>query len=139
MSKIRTEQIILAEKAYKKKHKEKIKEQMKEWRAKNKESITEYNKEWKTKQPNYHTNRHLQLSYGISLDEYNNLLKTQDYKCLGCGVHSNDALRGKLFVDHCHNTNKVRGLLCQKCNTALGMVDDNIDTLTSLIHYLNRE
>ena len=136
MSKIRTPAIVESEKAYKKKHKAKIKEQMKLWREQNKESILEYNKEWKSKKPDYHVNRHLQLNYGLSLEDYNLLLKSQNEVCKGCGVFYKDALRGKLFVDHCHTTGKIRGLLCQKCNTALGMINDNTNTLISLINYL---
>ena len=41
-----------------------------------------------------------------------------------------------LSLDHCHETNKFRGWLCGKCNKALGMVQDNIDTLGKMIEYL---
>jgi len=41
-------------------------------------------------------------------------------------------------IDHCHSTNKVRGVLCNNCNTALGLVGDNISTLTNAVKYLQK-
>jgi hypothetical protein len=44
----------------------------------------------------------------------------------------------KKCIDHCHSTNKVRGVLCNNCNTALGLVGDNISTLEEMIKYLQK-
>lgn len=44
----------------------------------------------------------------------------------------------KMAVDHCHSTGAVRGLLCGKCNTALGLVDHDVEKLQALIDYLRR-
>ena len=54
-------------------------------------------------------------------------------ECQGC--HRTDR---KLCIDHDHGTNKPRGLLCHNCNTALGLVGDNISTLANLINYLDK-
>jgi|DEB0MinimDraft_4_1074332.scaffolds.fasta_scaffold82317_1 hypothetical protein len=51
-------------------------------------------------------------------------------KCATCGSTN------RLCIDHDHKTNKPRGLLCHNCNTALGLVGDNLETLTNLIEYL---
>jgi hypothetical protein len=75
--------------------------------------------------------------YGIDLDTYNDMRKTQLFSCLICTTHEQDLKRG-LFVDHCHETKKVRGLLCQHCNTLLGMAKDNQLILQEAIHYLSR-
>ena len=67
------------------------------------------------------------------------MLAEQDNQCAICkttepgGRHTTDYF----VVDHCHSTNKVRGVLCNNCNTALGLVGDNIDTLHKMIAYLN--
>lgn len=66
----------------------------------------------------------LMSAYGITIAEYNALMKSQKHRCLICRIHKDELTRG-LVVDHCHDTGKVRGLLCQRCNTAIGMIDDS--------------
>lgn len=72
----------------------------------------------------------------MSETEYKNLFIKQDNKCAICGRPFNDKLRG--FVDHDHTSNVVRGLLCTKCNTMLGMANDDIDILYNAIEYLKK-
>ncbi|QCW23048.1 hypothetical protein [Synechococcus phage S-B05] len=80
----------------------------------------------------------LKSKYGITLNEYDDMLTRQNYKCAICGTDDTTFSNGKRFhVDHCHTTGKVRGLLCGKCNVALGHIGDNIDTLSRMINYLN--
>lgn len=72
--------------------------------------------------------------YGITADEYTNMFESQNGKCKIC---SQECPTGRvLAVDHCHKTGKVRGLLCTKCNTALGMLNDNIKYFEIAIEYL---
>lgn len=76
--------------------------------------------------------------YGITWEDYQELLVKQGHKCAICG--SNDAqserTSGKLFIDHCHTTGKVRGLLCSKCNHALGQFNDDETLLFKAVDYL---
>ena len=60
--------------------------------------------------------------YGLSKKEYLNLLKDQLGCCAICG-RSQEELSGKLCVDHNHETQRVRGLLCKKCNVAVGWLE----------------
>ena len=60
-------------------------------------------------------NSHLVRTYGITIDQYEELLKKQDYKCGVCLRHK-DEFNKALAVDHNHSTGEVRGLLCQHCN-----------------------
>jgi hypothetical protein len=69
-----------------------------------------------------------QRLYGLSEEEYNNLLIKQEFRCAVCGVHQKD-LPQSLSVDHNHTTGRVRGLLCSDCNFMLGHAKDNPDTL----------
>ena len=78
---------------------------------------------------------HFIARYGIDLDEYNELFYKQGGKCAGCSQHQ-DNIKRALSVDHCHKTEKVRGLLCHSCNVALGMVKDNPKVLRKLAEYL---
>jgi D-lyxose ketol-isomerase len=80
--------------------------------------------------------------YGLTLLDFRNLEKEQNNVCAICGNPETKIQYGKvmpLSVDHNHNTNKVRGLLCNKCNRALGLLDIdnlNIELLVSSISYL---
>lgn len=79
----------------------------------------------------------LQRDYGITLNEYNQMLVEQGYRCKICGTTEPGGKHGKFMVDHSHNTGEVRGLLCKSCNIALGEVGDNISTLQKMIEYLS--
>lgn len=75
--------------------------------------------------------------YGISVDEVDRMRAQQNHCCAICGIHEDDSSgRGKLHIDHCHETGKVRGLLCSNCNTALGKFQDSEDVLLNAIQYL---
>lgn len=80
----------------------------------------------------------LQRDYGITLNEYNQMLLDQNNQCAVCNTTDPGGKHGKFMVDHCHNTGKVRGLLCKRCNIALGEVGDNINTLQKMIEYLQQ-
>lgn len=79
--------------------------------------------------------------YGLTENDYQDLLKKQNGVCAICGRESNgrkskfdDTI--KLHVDHDHATGKVRGLLCTKCNMAIGGFDENISIIKKAIQYL---
>lgn len=73
--------------------------------------------------------------YGLTLEQIDDMLATQGGYCFGCDRPFTG--RVKPYVDHDHLTGQVRGLLCRECNTALGMVHDNLETLERLAVYLN--
>lgn len=77
--------------------------------------------------------------YGLSPEEYTALKAAANNTCQTCGTPEGDSKPTKLVVDHCHETGKVRGMICDKCNRALGLVGDNIQTLQNLITYLNSQ
>jgi len=81
-------------------------------------------------------NSHLKRTYGITLEDYNKKLKDQSGLCAICGGNDTYDKHGVLAVDHCHKTSKIRGLLCFKCNTVLGSVNDDIKILENAIKYL---
>lgn len=85
-------------------------------------------------------NRWYRNRYGISLLVYDTLLEKQNNVCAICfqperGKNTKGVIK-PLAVDHCHQTGKVRGLLCSHCNSILGQAKDNIETLASAIQYL---
>lgn len=81
---------------------------------------------------------YLKREYGVSLDEYNKMLKEQDYSCWICIAHVDDHYKENLHVDHDHSTGAVRGLLCESCNLLLGKARDSVAILENAIKYLNK-
>ena len=69
---------------------------------------------------------------GITDEKYDQLIEESNGKCTIC----NQEMK-KICLDHDHSSGKFRGLLCNNCNTALGLVGDNTHTLQSMIEYLN--
>ncbi len=80
-------------------------------------------------------NKELIKTYGITLKEFNEMRKRQDYLCLICEKHESDSNKG-LHIDHCHESNKVRGLLCNSCNLAIGQLKHNVTIMNKAIKYL---
>lgn len=76
--------------------------------------------------------------YGIEVSDFNDMMAVQGGRCAICG-HS-DTSKPNFFpvVDHCHETGRVRGLLCMSCNQGLGKFKDDKDRLFSAISYLTR-
>ena len=80
---------------------------------------------------------HLKKSYNLSLISFNEIFKKQNYKCAICGTETNQAKNKSFHVDHCHKEKKVRGILCNKCNTGIGFLNHDVNVLQNAINYLN--
>ena len=83
----------------------------------------------------------LKRKYNLTREEYNKKLAAQNFSCSICGENevSIDARTGTvkgLAVDHCHTTNKIRDLLCWRCNSVIGKVNESIDLLDKMKAYL---
>lgn len=93
------------------------------WREKNKDKIKHQAKE-----------ANVMRKYGVDLGEYTRLLSLQDGKCGICG----SIISGRnATLDHCHTTGRLRGFLCGKCNSGLGMFNDRCDLLIKAVTYLS--
>lgn len=73
--------------------------------------------------------------YKISVDTYDAMLLSQGNRCKICGVHQSELDRA-LCVDHNHETGEVRGLLCKRCNSALGYFNESSELLIRAAEYL---
>lgn len=110
---------------------------MREWRKANADLVRAYERAYynenrsNTKEKRRDTE--LKKSYGISLNEFNELFKLQDNKCAN---RKCSGVCTRWGLDHDHKTGKVRGILCSNCNTSLGLVKDSVDVLEGLIGYL---
>ena len=75
----------------------------------------------------------LKSKFGITLEEYSKMLETQQGVCAICGCPPG---KRSLAVDHDHTTGQIRELLCGRCNTILGLVDEKVQCLEALAAYL---
>lgn len=121
------------------------------WREKLLKRECETNKEWWARKraarieanPSMERDRNLKRSFGITRQEYEVILKSQNYVCAICketekSIDPRSGSLRKLAVDHCHKSTKIRELLCNRCNTTLGKIDDNIELLQNMISYLEK-
>jgi hypothetical protein len=137
-------------KEYRRKNKEKIQSHKKEYRQENLEKIRSKDKQYyeKTKDiqnlksreryrknPDKARDSSYRKLYGISLEQYNEILQKQNNRCKICSVEQG-TVRKRLVVDHCHKTNLIRGLLCDTCNRSLGLLKDNLEVLRTAVRYL---
>jgi len=110
------------------------------WVAKqDKEELKRISKSRRDKAFNHEKQRDymLRVRYGLSQIDYDNLLEKQQFSCAICKRDSRQ-MTYHLHVDHCHTTNKVRGLLCAPCNVFLGYTQDKIEVFESAKEYLQK-
>ena len=100
------------------------------------EHLKELRKGYYKKDPLKTREATLQREYGISLEHYYTMLEKQEGRCAVCGITAKDNKKS-LAVDHCHKTNKVRALLCARCNCALGFVKENATVARQLADYID--
>lgn len=81
----------------------------------------------------------LKRKYNLTVNSYDKLSVTQNNLCAICHNPETVLYKGSLkilCVDHCHTTGKVRGLLCSRCNKAIGLLEDDMSLLLSAVKYL---
>jgi hypothetical protein len=85
----------------------------------------------------------LKHKYGITIEDYEHMLKEQNYRCKLCTKHQEDNdcwptsdTTMRLAVDHVHDTGKIRGLLCNRCNRALGLFNEDAELLKRASEYV---
>ena len=81
--------------------------------------------------------QNLKRLYGITLQDYDNMLASQGGGCAICGSKSPGKRFRHFHVDHSHATGKIRGLLCAACNAGIGHLKDSLDLLERAMRYLD--
>lgn len=129
----------------------------KEWIVKNSEKVNKRAKEWRDKNleksrlasrksaantrrdnPRVIKHRKLKSSYGITIDEFENMLKSQNDRCAICSIEFDYSSQSQgPNIDHDHKTGDVRMILCRFCNNLLGYTDDDFKILEQVIVYLD--
>lgn len=115
--------------------KEKKKRYHKQWRDLNREHLRKQGRDRYQQNKETFKLYRIKNKFGLTGSEYAHLLSIQNHCCGICGKHES-TLTKPINVDHCHNTNTVRGLLCWDCNVGLGKLGDNIEGLMKAIKYL---
>jgi len=107
----------------------------------NLECRRKYEKEWTKNNPEkrnlYNKKRRLKANFNLTCEEYDAMYEKQNKGCAICGSEKSELGR-ILAVDHNHTTEKIRGLLCNKCNQGLGFFNDNLDLLQGAVLYLKQ-
>ena len=98
----------------------------------------EYQRAWKSNNPEkskeLSRKTHIMRKFGITIAEYDSMLAAQNGVCAICEDTCSTGY--KLAVDHNHITGKIRALLCKNCNTAIGLLKENTNTMNKAINYL---
>ena len=151
-------------KIYRQNNKEKIQEQCKEYYKKNKETIRKQNKQWyrentskhrdsgkkwvknnpdKVKEINKRRNKKLsryrrewdlKKSYNLTLEDYEKLVELCNNQCEICNKNLI-----KPCIDHDHQSKQIRGILCNNCNTGLGLLGDTRDSVIKALQYFDKQ
>jgi hypothetical protein len=130
--------------AYNKKNLDARREDNRRWRANNGDRSRKTHREWAKRNPLAMTAKSLKNEYGMTVAQYAALFIVQQGRCAICNKTIKSQLentRGlslteKSYVDHCHTTSRVRGLLCFNCNVGLGKFRDDEKILLSAVRYL---
>jgi hypothetical protein len=110
----------------------------KKYYLKNKNKIKKANREYRKTERGQlaHKNGELKRKFGITLDEYDDIFNEQGGVCLIC--HQPEFNR-RLAVDHEHQTGKIRGLLCTRCNHIIGYLEKKPELIKKFLDYINYE
>jgi hypothetical protein len=98
--------------------------------ARDSSRIDKYEKERRKEKPEAFRAIQLKRRYGMSLDDFDQMLKAQGGLCALC------LTKPAVDVDHCHSNGKVRALLCRACNLGLGMFSDKPEMLRKAASYI---
>ena len=122
-----------------------VKERQKKWlqedRKNNPERYKIYNKTNNNKDSELKSLKKSLQAINLSLEKYFQMLEECNNKCMICKkdeIKTRQGNKTRLCIDHCHTSGKIRGLLCHKCNAALGMFEDNTDSIQEALNYLNK-
>lgn len=99
----------------------------------------EYMREWYLGRKELYKENHLKKTYGLTIDDLMGMLEKQEYLCGICKRDLRELTQKNVHIDHCHASKelKIRGVLCNKCNMALGLLNDDVKLFESCIEYLN--
>ena len=138
------EKVRASSAAFYQRNKEKHSQYGKEYYLKNKEKVCARTREHQRRNPekrHFHSRAARVRKYGLTPEQYGKMLAEQNGKCWICHLPETKLAFGKvqsLCVDHDHETNAVRRLLCHRCNVVVGLLRENVSLAENFVEYLRR-
>lgn len=117
-------------------------EYQKLWLRKRRKKFPSRDREYRKKYLKKERVAHLQRKFGLSLEQYETMLRQQSGRCKICHrpeIKKRNGVLVNLSVDHDHATNRIRGLLCVACNAAIGLMGDIPERLRLAADYLEQQ
>lgn len=115
-------------------NRDKLNEQKRQRREQDREKVLQEERAWRAANRDKTYFYSIKYRFGLTEEAYRAILDSQDGVCAickrPCPRHS------RLAVDHCHTTGMIRGLLCQPCNTAIGLLDEDADRMLAAAQYV---
>lgn len=127
------EKVRIREQAWRKAHPERVKHWNKAWRKANPERAKALPRAWRQADPKRARASERDSRYGLDKGEYQGILAKQNGCCAICRQSMKPA-----NIDHDHDTKKIRGLLCRRCNLGLGLFKDSEIALVAAAEYLRK-
>jgi Autographiviridae endonuclease VII len=116
---------------YRKRYPGKVAESLRKWSQDNKEYLRNYSRAWHKENPGKQYWYRIKCVYGLSQETFAAMLSSQGGNCKICNTGLEQPM-----IDHDHETGKVRGLLCRRCNAFLGYIEKNPGLLEKALEYL---
>ncbi len=106
------------------------------WKAHNRAALARIDPDKRRAQREKAKDRYIERKYGITRAQWDAMREAQNGVCAICRVPGRTGRHSKLVVDHCHETGRIRGLLCGPCNVALGIFGDTTEALERVLRYV---
>lgn len=119
---------------YRERHSDRVRKSQRGFHERNPDKAREYQERFRERNPDSERSRQLKRKYGMSSEEYDQLLEDQGGVCAICGSECPTGRR--LAADHDHETGCIRGLLCSRCNPGVGMFQNDPELLRRAAEYL---
>ncbi len=133
------EERLKSSREYRAQHLKHLRKLDREYYWKNKKALQAYQREYKKLNKEKLHNAHLLRMFGITHSKYEEIFDSQDRRCAICNKPESKKDNKRFAIDHNRRTGKIRGILCNRCNLAIGLLNDHVFTLFKAGLYLMRD
>jgi hypothetical protein len=133
----RREYKLAYQKQYREKNREAVLRARREWYHRNRDAMLVYWKKYNSENKDRRRWIVRKCKYGITPSEFESLLERQNGKCAICDAEFAKVQARAPHIDHCSETGRIRGLLCSRCNTGIGLLQHSPRILVEAINYLS--